>query len=324
MNNIIFKVNPEIKQDFLKEKPTNTAKSNTFILKIADKYEDIIGKNLFDMSYTELDELITRFNNTTLSTVNKNISVLRMYIDFCISKHIVNHMENRLLTYTRGELKRFVSQQAVEYKYISPDELKQYQNMLENNQDKALLELIYLGVRGRTTKDGTLEEIINLQIDKNSQDFKDNVFKLEKNNGNVRYIKVSESTMELVLETYNDQFYIGNNGIESETARGGFRKSAINPMGKHVFRTPGKNKLLLFTPVLINSRMQRIQEWCENRFITVNSLYMSGMISMAKDILAEKGNLTPQDYISICEKFDYGDTPDRYWLVLKDNVEQYI
>ena len=324
MNNV-FKIDPEIKQEFLKKKPTGTAKSNFYVLKSADKYEQMIGKKIYDMSNSELKELIViKFRNTSRGTVSTNVSILRGYIDACIEAKLVVHNENRLATFTRDELKELVSQQALEYKYISPDELKHYQNILENNQDKALLELIHLGVRGRTVKEGTLEEIINLQIDKNSQDFKDNVLKLEKNNGNVRYIKVSESTMELVLETYNDQFYIGNNGVESEIARGGIRKSAINPMGKHVFRTPGKNKFLLFTPVLINSRMQRIQEWCENRFITVNSLYMSGMISMAKDILAEKGNLIPEDYISICEKYNFGETPDKYWLVLKDTVAQYI
>lgn len=326
MYDVVFKVDNETKQEFLSTYPTETANSIVFVLRLADDYEAEEQKSVYDMSFSELRTMISiKYKNTSLQTIVKNVSILRNYVYFCIDKNLVIHNENRFVAFTRNELKKYVSKQALEYKYISREELESYKEKLENSQDKLLLELLYVGVRGRTVKDGTLEEIINLQVTKYSEDTKNNVLKLVKNNGNVRYIQVPESTMELVLETKEDPEYVGNNGEINPNIRGGVRKSVINPIGNYVFRIPGKNKKALFTPELVNSRMQRIQEWCGNRFITVQTLYMSGMISMAKDILEEKGELTTEDYISICERYDYGDEdPERYWTVLKDIVKQYI
>jgi len=321
----IFKFNVNIKQEFLNSKPTGTANSNIFVLKLMDEYEQLSNKDIYNMSYVELKELLAmQFSSPSLGDITKNVSIMRKYIDFCISKNLVSHMENRLALFARDEVKQFVSKQAIEYRYTSPEELKNYQNMLYNAQDRWLLEAPYIGIRGRTTIDGTTEEIINLQIDEKSKDFKNNLLKLSKNNGDSRYLQVSDNTMQMVLDVYHEQYYISNNGEEVEGVRGGVRKSIINISGKYVLRTPGKNKFELFTPVLVNSRIGRIQEWIGNRFITIGSLYMSGMISMAKDILAQKGELKMEDYISICEQYNFGDKPDRYWLVLKDTVQQYI
>ena len=321
-----FKVDAEIKQEFLESKPTTTAKSNGFVLKLADEYEDITGKPIYNMTYAELKELIAvQFKNSSLATITKNVSILRKYIDFCIEKHLVSHMENRLAMFTRKEAREFVSKQAIEYRYISREDLRKYENMLINEQDVAILKAVYNGIRGRTEEGATLEELINLQIDEKSSNFKDNVLELVKNNGDKRYIQVSENTMQILLDAKHQEFYISNNGEESELLRGGIRRTPINRIGNYVFRVPGTKKHKLFNPILVNSRMRKIQEWTGNKYITIHSLYMSGMISMAKDIFAQKGELTVEDYVNICERYDYGDgDPRRYWLTLKDIVQQYI
>lgn len=322
----IFKVDSDIKQDFLESKPTGTAHSNTFVLKLVDEHESLINKEVYNMSYSELREMIAmQFKNSTIGTISKNISILRLYVDFCINKNLVKHMENRLATFTRKEIREFVSKQAIEYKYISLQELRRYQNMLENEQDRALLESPFIGIRGRTVEEGTLEELINLQMDEKSVDFKNNLLKLVKNNGDIRYLEITDESKQILLEGYKATHYIGMNGEVSEKLRGGIRKTPINTISNHVFRIPGKNKNELFNSILVNSRMHRIQDWIGNKYITIHSLYMSGMITMAKEMLAEKGELASDDYIQICEKYDYGSgNPQKYWITLKDAVAQYI
>lgn len=128
-----FKVDSTIKKEFLENKPSATAKSNGFVLKLADEYEDITGKPIYNMTYAELKELIAvQFKNSSLATITKNVSILRKYIDFCIEKHLVSHMENRLTMFTRKEAREFVSKQAIEYRYTSREDLRKYQNMLIN------------------------------------------------------------------------------------------------------------------------------------------------------------------------------------------------
>ncbi|HHV98177.1 MAG TPA: hypothetical protein GXX36_01160 [Clostridiaceae bacterium] len=323
--NFEFKVDAEIKHEFLDTKPSKTARSNRFVLKFVDEFEQLIGKKIYNMSYGELQELIAQFKNSSLATITKNVSILRKYIDFCIEKNIVSHMENRLAVFTRQKAREFVSRQATEYKYITREELMKYQDMLVNEQDVALLEAVYNGIRGRTEEGATLEELINLQIDEKSSNFRNNVLELVKNNGNKRSIQVSDRTMQILLDAKKQEFYLSNNGEKSEIMRGGIRRTPINQVGNYVFRVPGSKKYELINPVLINSRMGKIQRWIGNKYVTIHSLYMSGMISMAKDLLAQKGKLTRDDYVSICERYDYGNgDPQKYWLTLKDTVQQYI
>ena len=54
----IFKVDNAIKQEYLDEKPTDTAKSDMFVLRAVDNYEYLIGQSVYNMTYSELNEII--------------------------------------------------------------------------------------------------------------------------------------------------------------------------------------------------------------------------------------------------------------------------
>lgn len=70
--------------------------------------------------------------------------------------------------------------------------------------------------------------------------------------------------------------------------------------------------------------MKRIQKYVGNPYLNYTSLYNSGMIQMAIDIYREKGEVTKEDYVSICDRYNYGgDNPERYWFNLKYLFEQY-
>lgn len=320
----IFNVDSEIKQEYLNEKPTATAKSDSFVLRLADEYEEIMNKPIYNMSYPELKELIaTQFKNSSTKAIMKNVSILKTYIDFCISKNLVLHGENRLATFSIDDAKEFVHKQALINKFIDKKKLMEYQNILCNAQDVLLLELLYIGVKGRPSKEGTLEEVINLTID--DIDEKNNMLTLTQNNGKHRIIKVEASTIELIKETYEQEYYIENNGEQTNNPRlSEPRKTKINKVENYIFRVPGRNKYELFKPNLLNSRMKRIQKYVGNPYLNYTSLYNSGMIQMAIDIYREKGEVTKEDYVSICDRYNYGgDNPERYWFNLKSLFEQY-
>lgn len=320
----VFNVDNKIKQEFLNTKPTATAHSEAFILRAADEYEDLINKSIYNMTYSELREMIAvQFRNTSVKAIVKNISILKKYIDFCINKNLVIHGENRLATFTVNEAKEFVHRQAVLNKYITKEKLREYQNILYNEQDKLLIELLYIGVRGRTTEDGTLEEVINLTID--DVDEKNNMITLTQNNGKHRRIEVEPFTINLIKETYEQEVYIENNGEETFNPRlSKPREIKINKVGTYIFRVPGKNKFEKFTPNLLNSRMKRIQKYVDNPYLTYTTLYNSGMIEMAMDIYLKKGEVTKEDFITICDRYNYGSgDPERYWFNVKSLFEQY-
>ncbi len=325
-----FKVDNEIKQEYLNSKPTGTAESDTFVLREFDNYEEKVGKSVYNLSIPELNEMFAGLRNSSKRGVGKNKSILTNYIDFCITKKIVPHMENRAKYI---DIEKFVARQAMLNKYPTKKQLRQYSDYLYNAQDQLLLWLPFIGVRGRTIKDATMEEIINFKID----DVFTNERKLilRQNNGKNRTLtNVDDFILDLIRETYEQKIYVENNGETTNNPRiPDPRQIKINNTGesktgelidKYVFRTPGKNKFEKFSISLFNSRMRKIQKILDNPYLTYTSIYQSGMLQMAMDIFNQKGELDKQDYIDVCDRFNYGtDNPARYWYSIKDLFEQY-
>lgn len=322
----IFKVDNDLKQEYLNAKPTKTAEAEFFVLRSADDYENIIEKQIYNMSYIELKELlIMQYKNTSDKVVVKNVSILKTYIDFCVNKNVVLHGENRLATFTVKDAKEFVNKQALLGKYISKEQLRKYQDLLYNDQDKLLLELPFIGARGRTTEDGTLEEIINLRM--SDVDEENKMITLTQNNGKQRLLEVGTHTIELIKQAYEQEVYVENNGEETNNPRiSRPREMIINKVEDYVFRVPSKNKFNKFSPNILNSRMRKIQKYLDNAYLTITSIYFSGQINMAFEIYKEKGEITKTDYIIICERFNYSNNNasyDSYWFSVKKLFETY-
>lgn len=328
---INFKVDNEIKQEYLLSKPTGTAESDAFVLREFDDYEDKVGKQVYNLSISELNEMFATLRNTSKRGAQKNKSILTSYIDFCVTKKLVPHMENRA-RYIDAE--NFVARQALINKFVSKEKLREYQHLIYNEQDQLLLWLLFIGVRGRTIEEGTMEEIINLTIDDVNE--KENTLILRQNNGKFRILdEIDDFIIGLIKDTYEQNFYVENNGELTNNPRiPEPRKIKINREGefsRHIFRTPGKNKYEKFSISLLNSRMRKIQNICDNKYLTWTSIYMSGMLQMALDILKEKGEVTDRDFNDICIRYNYGieksaDSSDKksdYWFVLKDLFGQY-
>lgn len=315
-----FKVDNELKQEYLSTKPTNTAKSDSFVLKSADEYEEMINKPMYDMDYIELRDLISmQFRNFSKGVVRKNVSILKRYIDYCIEKNIVIHGENRLSTFRSKDALNFVDQQALSNKHINKKTLRKYQEILYNDQDKLLLELAFLGIGGKK-----MEEIINLNI-KDVDEINKKIM-LKNDDGKNRIVEVNLSTIELIKDVFNQEAYVENNGEETLNERlSEPRKTIINKVENFVYRVPGKNRYDKFTRSLLGSRMDRIKKWVDNRFITFTSLKESGIIQMVADIREEKGKLTKEDYINVCNHYHYGSgDSERYWSVVKELFETYL
>ena len=338
MEYIEYMVDNEIKQEYLQNKPTGTAESDMYVLRDFDNYEQKAGKQVYNLNISELNEMFATLRNSSKGTIRKNKSILINYISFCISKKIVPHMENRAKYIKIGD---FIHRQALLNKFISKDKLKEYQGELANYQDKLLLELLYNGIRGRTVEEGTLEEIINLTIDDVDKENKRLILKQNDNEDRI-LDNVEESLFTLIRNTYNQEFYVENNGepTKNKRTKGIPKQILINKAGehgayyhRHIFRIPGKDKFEKFHPSLFNSRIGRIKVWVKNRYLTVTALYESGMIQMAMDIFKENGEITDTDFKRICNRFNYGikeinespqePTDSPYWYKVKEKFNEY-
>lgn len=318
-----FKVDSEVKQEFLSNKPKNTAKSYGYVLKKVDGHEKLIGVPVYNMTIPQLKEMFfMQFKNPTLNDVSKNASIIRTYIDFCIEKNIVMHYENRMRLLAGKNLKEFVSKFEKENRYIPLEKLRFYQSKLYNAQDVAILEAFYNGIRGRAEEEHSMEELINLRIDENSGLFRNNEIELVRNDGHRRIIKVSDHTMQIFLDAKRQDTYYSSNGVPDINNK--LKKIFIPKIKNYVFRTPKSKEQSLFKKYLVYNRMEKIKEWVGDSNLTPHTLYISGIIDMAKKIIEKKGEITQTDYELIIERYPYGENIGRKRYSTREIIESYL
>ena len=308
-----FTHDADIKEDFLKDIKPSTAKTIRSILFKVDEYEELIGKSIYDFNFDERDDFfVSMFSNKSKGVINTTKSYLVKYINYCIDNNFVRHMDNRFNLISKEDIDKYIDDTAMKMKYLSKEEIKEAQDKLVNNCDKLILQLIPLSIRGRTELDNTNEELINLKVKDAEESYKTGELRVWNNDGDSRYVKIDEETIDLLKKTINDKYYIINNGSIYDKkgrilGRGiGEKSFPLNDTG-YVFRTAGKNKKGKVKTNFFGSRIRIIKDWTMNQHITVTSLYNSGAINYAMQLRKEKGSeLDNFDYSKILEKFNYG------------------
>jgi len=326
---LVFEVDPEVKEEFLEKQMKSTRSYYRYILQLADDFEVKLGKPIYNFNTEERDELlIVQYKNKNTFAFQSVLSPLKTYVDFCISpKNLVKHNENRFAIILTSNYKEYINAQAKENSYISLSESREFQSQLRNYQDRLILELLSLGVRGRTEKGNTLEELVNLKEEDIKWE-KKRIYLTKNNVGEKRWIKVDDYTLDLIKKVIDQDFYVANNGLKTKPNDDGIyettdRGRIINKT-EYVFRIPGKNKHSKVDYQFFASRIQRFQKWLENQYISVSNLYFSAIIEFAKNLKAEKGNLTKDDYIKINERFEFGADGEKYLFKVKQLIGTYL
>jgi len=328
---LVFEVDPEVKEEFLEKQLKSTRSYYRYILQLADDFEVKLGKPIYNFNTEERDELlIVQYKNKNKFAFQTVLSPLKTYVDFCISpKNLVRHNENRFSTILTSNYKEYINIQAKENSYIPLSECREFQSKLVNYQDRAIIELPNLGVRGRTEKGNTLEELVNLKV--KDIDWKEKRLYLTKNNGEFRWMNVDDYTLDLLKKVIAQDFYVSNNGLKTKPNDDGVYESTdkgrIINKTEYVFRTPGKNKNGKVDYQFFASRIQRIQKWLGKPYISISNLYFSAIIEYAKKLKEEKGEkdkLTRDDYISINKRFEFGENGEKYLFKTRELINSYL
>jgi len=325
---LVFEVDPEVKEEFLEKQMKSTRSYYRYVLQLADDFEVKLGKQIYNFNAEERDELlVVQYKNKNTFAFQSVLSPLKTYVDFCIApKNLVKHNENRFANILTSNYKSYINVQAKENSYIPLSESRELQFRLKNYQDRLILELSSLGVRGRTEKGNTLEELVNLK--QSDVKWEKKRLYLTKNNGELRWIEVDDYTLNLIKKVINEDFYIANNGLKTKPNDDGIyeetdRGRVIN-QSEYVFRTPGKNKYGKVDYQFFASRIQRMQKWLNNPYISTSNLYFSAIIEYAKGEKKKKGELTKEDYIKINERFEFGENGEKYLFKTKELIATYL
>jgi site-specific recombinase XerD len=290
--------NPEFKQRFLEESniQDSTRKLYKFILEKASITEFKVGENgkdIYEFNPYECDQLIFSYSRQSKQMVSVIVATLKRYMDFYIAN---NTAEKDFFNYFStisgvADYKKYVDVTAIENKYVTFEGLEEVQKILVNEQDVALIELVYCGVMG---KEGS--ELINLRV----KDVLPNKIVLP-----TREIDITDRTYNIIQDAIEQKEYIRGNGELADNAKG--ETMVINPTD-FVLRSAGSTKFGQITYSSLQMRMNRIKDFFGNPYLNLTNIWHAGMLFHLMKIKIEKGSVDNEDYKRINEMFGYSPT----------------
>jgi hypothetical protein len=314
--------NPELKNVYLNTIDNEGTRENIgYTFQKARILEDEKGKDICHFNFDELGELWSSFRAKSFAAITTKVSIIVKYIDFCIDKGLADVNYNWAKMYFNEDgLRPYVSKVAIGNKIIDKETLEDIIDFCANAQDAVIFALLFEGVKGRPIQENAFEEVRNLRMVDCNTDTNDII--LRQDDGKTRVIQISERTMNLIVDAYNQQTYLRKNGEstaklkEIEMIDTGYVLK-LGDIGKNSNSSEDR-----ISHQVLFRRLKNIAKAYGNSFLTPTNIYMSGMVDYAQRLQTEKGvELDNNDYIHICEK--YGIDPKR-WYKIKVEIKQYL
>ncbi len=270
---------------------------------VVKRHEKILKKDLSHFNKDEIINLLGEFGSQSVKTVDSKRSYISQYINFAINENFLTTGINHASNINYDIIKSLVDQRALRNKYITEQELHMLIEDMVNPQDQALFLAIFEGVLGEK-----MCELLNLKI--SDIDKENCILKLI-----TREKKVSRKLIDLLVEAYEqDEYYSNNGNVKSKRAKIGLLET------DYIFKPTNRKDNVEDTASLfvLSIRIKKVASLLGNRYLTANSILESGMISLAKNIRKEKGNLEQSDYEYIC--VEHGKSPEM-WALAKRLIE---
>ena len=254
------------------------------------------------------------------------VAIFKRYKDFCIANDAVekNYFKDYFNYFSTisgvKDFEKYIDVTARFNKYITRESLDEMQKQLVNEQDIALVELVFIGVLG---KQG--EELINLKVkdiipEKIIRNDKNEIIKIEPAKIILpkRKLEINTRTFEILSEADGQKEYYKNNGEIIETTRS---KQMIINTTDYVLRLAGSTKFDKITYNSIQARINRIKDFFGNPYLSLTSIWHSGMLETLKNIKNEKGIIEKEDYVKVNAMYGYNKI---LWYQSKVRFEPFL
>lgn len=306
-------VNPDRKNRFLNEEYPNESTKKTYgsLLKQLSKFEQEKDKDLCDFSYSEAVEVMIGLRKKTLRSLDVAQTIIIKYVDWC-GKEGYSQTVNNFKLLNKDDLQNYTHQIAKRISYITRDRLYEKVSDIYNYVDKALLVLLFEGVRGRTEKENTFEELRNLKMTDVIKE--ENLIIVTRNNGDQRVIQVDKRTIDILLSAIKEEEYHKKNG----EATGWFAKYPLKKT-PYILRTldiergNGDDKISVSA---INMKFKIIRNNLRLSFLNPTLVFQSGLLERCEVI--EKQINRPLESIHYKQIFRDLKLDDRQWFTLRE------
>lgn len=273
--------------------------------------EDKKNKDLYQFSRDELLQLIGELNPSSLQAAITQLSVIRKYISFAMANGYLTTGINFANLITQEDLSGFINNRAIELKHLTKEEITGIANTLNNSVDSAFIMLLFEGIKGES-----LNEIINLK--REDVDFNNCILKLT-DNGNIRYRKVSEETINILQEASEQKDYL----VIVDTSKRSLEFTKRLQDTDYIIRSTGVKGIDPVKYRTLLAKLRTIKSEIGNPYLTVTSIWESGMINYAKELMGDKGitELNTEHYKEISK---WAGRSEDLWFNTKRTILQAI
>lgn len=308
MNNIMY--NQNIKESFLSDFPLNTQSTYRRIFIRSMGVEEVLGKDLYDFTKHEIEEVLFDLNPLTPAVSQSNGRIISSYISWWIEKNKSQSI-NPLNTVGAEWFNKFIDKN--KKLYYSYKDIKQIEDFCMNAQDAVIVRLYFEGVAGMDSA-----EIRNLSKNDIHSDI--NTLILRDANKTPRAYKVSHDCIKLVNDALAERTYMKRNGLMVEQENVRTFTDLVN--NDYVIRNSITRTDLADEAVhssVIYRRMKMISELMQLPYLTGKNVFRSGIIYYAWQILNEEGVLGKPQYEKIAERFQI-----KNWYSIKEYCTEEI
>lgn len=309
--------NKEQKNRFLTEEYPNESTRLTYssLLGAVGKFEFEKEKDVCDFSYSEAVDTMIGLKKKTFKSLDVAQTIIIKYVDWCLTEGYNRTGINSFKLLNKTDLKKYTHRIAQRYSYINRERLYDIVGQLYNYIDKAILVLLFEGVKGRSNRDHTFEELRNLKFsDLNPET---NIVIVTRDNGETLSFNVDERTMDILVVASKEETYYKNNGE-------GTGRFAIMPLKStnYILRTLDveSSEGEKITPSSISTRFKNFREFTGLKFLNPTLISQSGMLERCEEKEKEIGQLQSEDYRQMYRNINLD---DRRWFSLKEMHEAY-
>lgn len=328
---------PERKNKFLYEQYPNEATRTTYgsLLSKISVYEEDYKKDLCDFSPSEATELMFGLRKTTKNARTTAYSIINKYVEWCMLES-QNYSKTGFNSFKFLDMDddKFVHKLAQEMSYYTRDEMYQICDMLFNYIDKAIICLLFEGVKGRPKQEHSFEELKNLK----KTDLIPEVNKIiltrydENNKPMTHSIEVDKRTMDILVVAAREETYHRING--NDKSKFAIQNLSGSPYLIQFCDRPNEgsgDEDGRFKRASFNSRFSSIRknvkeanEISANKinveFLTPTNLFLSGLFEKCEKLEQEYGILTVKHFNKIFKDLKLNENQG---IPLKGKYETY-
>ena len=287
--------NPEIKRHFIEDITDNedTRRTLYFNFKRASKMEREYIKDLYNMTFDEIEGVLNDCRFKSENAAKGFISMITTYLDWC---SINGYKSSNLSVFPSDSISsiahKYVSKVASVY-YTQRD-LFEYYDRMNNEMEVLIIQCIFEGIKGQG-----FDEILSMRIeDVHSND--DNYYITLPNRENDRH-QISEYLYKLLYRVNEMDYYEGATGRRNELVPSPYilRKSAKGktpPQGGKLDSMFISNKLVVLKPIFDTNKFN------------FRNILKSGAMHFLNEILEMKDTniVGYEEYEKISDRFNTG------------------